>query len=530
MKTNPRRFSLLGLVLSALAMLTFVSLLLVRGLASAGIFQPPDPQLLERAIWISLSIGALGLALTAFLDPDGTRRFLVGRQVQYGSNAVIMLLAFLGILLFINLLAYQNPLTWDVTESQKNTLAPETINLLKSLPQQITARAYYTNNTDSTQVRKLLENFKQHANGKFNFEFINPDSNPLSAQQDGIDRDGTTVLQLGSAQRTERVSQADEEGLAITMVKLINPEKRVVYFITGHGEADTEQVADTSYSLIKRALENKNYTVKPLNLGSEGKVPTDANTIVVAGPTTPVPAEEVQLLLTYLDKGGALVVMEEPAALTKYGNAPDPLAKLLADWGITLQNDIIYDPNVSSPRLVYADPLNYAQHPITEKLRGINSVFYETQSLLPAAVPPKGISLTPLANTYDYAWGETDMASIQTGQVSYDASKDLPGPLVLAMAAENASTHARLVIFGSAKFAENALYQRGNGDILLNAIDWSTQQEKLISLSPKNNTLRTYNPPGNLGLIAMILTSICVIPLLIIAGGVTAWVSRRKRG
>ena len=106
MKTEPRRFAPLGLVLSAIAVLAVIVILVVRGLASAGIVQLPDPEMLNRSLLICLSLFILGLALTAFLDPERTREFLTGRQAKYGSNAVIMLLAFLGILLFINILAY----------------------------------------------------------------------------------------------------------------------------------------------------------------------------------------------------------------------------------------------------------------------------------------------------------------------------------------------------------------------------------------------------------------------------------------
>jgi ABC-type uncharacterized transport system involved in gliding motility auxiliary subunit len=525
MKTDARRFAFLGLILSALAGLSFIVLLVIRGLAAAGIFQLPDPLLLNRANWICLSVFVLGLALTAFLDPDRTRRFLVGRQVQYGSNAFVMLAAFLGIIFFLNLLAFQNPKSWDITENQQNTLSPESIAMLKALPQNVSARAYYSTRTDPTQARKLLENFKQYGSGKFTYEFIDPESNPVAAQQDGVDRDATIALHMGD--RKELVNLADEEGLDIAVIRLINPEKRVVYFLTGHGEPDIEQAADTSYSSIKTALENKNYTVKSLNLGN-AKVPDDAKTIVIPGPQTPLSTDEAKSLQAYLEKGGGVIVMEDPRALTKFGDTPDPLADLLKAWGITQQNDVLYDPNATPPLLVYADPLNYGQHAITAKMRGINSRFFTAQSLVLEA--PQGVTLTPLAQTYSEAWGETDLASIENNQVSFDQTKDILGPLTLAAAAENTNNQGRLVVFGDSEFATNALYKLGYGDILLNAVDWTTQQEKLISLTPKNNTARSYSPPGSAGLVSMILVSVCLIPILIFIGGVTTWYSRRKRG
>jgi hypothetical protein len=41
---------------------------------------------------------------------------------------------------------------------------------------------------------------------------------------------------------------------------------------------------------------------------------------------------------------------------------------------------------------------------------------------------------------------------------------------------------------------------------------------------------RTFTAPGTFGFIGIILTSLCFIPLMVIGGGVWAWVSRRRRG
>src|SRR5688500_9679508 len=143
MKTDLRRYAPLGLVLSLLAVLGFIVTLILKGLETAKIFTVPDPKVLDQAMWISIAIFVLGPALAAFLDPDGTRKFLTGRQAQYGSNSFIMLAAFLGVLFFVNLMAYQNPMKKDVTEGQQNSLAPETLNMLQELPQPVVVRAYY---------------------------------------------------------------------------------------------------------------------------------------------------------------------------------------------------------------------------------------------------------------------------------------------------------------------------------------------------------------------------------------------------
>jgi ABC-type uncharacterized transport system involved in gliding motility auxiliary subunit len=527
MKTDLRRFAPLGLVLSILALLSFIGFLIVKGLALGGVFTPPDANLLNRGIWISLGVVALGLALTAFLDPERARQFLTGRQMQYGSNSLIMLVAFLGILFFINLMAFQNPRTWDLTEGQQHSLALETLATLQTLPEPVTARAYYSSKVSSSDIRALLENFQQNSDGKFTYQIIDPLQNPVSAKNDGLDRDATTVIQMGA--RKELVNFASEQDLASALVRLMHPEQRVVYFLTGHGERDTETPGDTSYTLVKAALQAKNYTVKQLDLNSDSKISADAKVIVVAGPQKPLLANETALLEDYLVNGGGLIIMEEPRYLTNFGDAPDPLADLLSKWALTLQNDLVVDPGATPPLYVYADPQKYGAHPISEKLRGIASRFLAAQSIQVGS-PSQEILLTSLAQTYPDAWGEMDFVSVENQQVSNDPAVDRVGPLVLAVAGENFATQARLVVFGDSEFAGDGPYQSGNGDILINAIDWAAEQEGLISLTPKNNITRTYTPPGTLGLVLIIVTAVCVVPVLVIMAGVLAWYSRRRRG
>jgi len=528
MKTDLRRFAPLGLTLAVLAVIAFVGALLTKGLAVAGVFTLPDLKILDQIIWVCLGVVVLGLALTALFDPDNARKFFIGRQLQYGSNAVIMLIAFLGIIFFLNLIVYQYSSTvftpWDFTDDQENTLAKETINLLKSLPKTITVRAYYVTPDDTTQ--KLLERFKQNSDGKFTYEFINPNYDPIQAQKDGITRTATIVMASGG--RTEKVTFATEEDLDTTILKLINPNEHKVYFLIGHGERDTQTTVDTSLSQIKSTLEGKNYTVELLNLSNKSTVPEDADTVVVAGPQGPLSANDVNLLEAYLDKGGSLIIMEDPRALTKFGNAPDPLADLTAKWGITLEDDLVIDPSAPNPLFAVADTQSYSQHPITYKLIGYNLAFYTARSLKLSQPQPDGINnLTPLVQTYSTGvWGETDT---QSDTVSYDPDKDIQAPLTLVASAEKTATKGRLVVFGDSDFMTNA-YQKDFGDIFINAVDWSTQQENLISLTPKNSVSRSFSIPNTAALVGSILLSVCLIPLLIMLGGAWAWFSRRRRG
>jgi ABC-type uncharacterized transport system involved in gliding motility auxiliary subunit len=194
----------------------------------------------------------------------------------------------------------------------------------------------------------LLSNIKANSNGKFDYQFINPDRDPQAARNAGVTGDGKILLQMGD--HKEIAAYASETEILKAMLRLINPGTSVIYFLAGHGERDIEQSGEASMTRAKETLENKNYSVKPINLVVENKIPEDASVIVIAGPIKPVSENEVELLKDYLANGGSLIVMEDPSILTEFGDESDLLADMLAkDWGITFNNDIVIDLNSPQP-------------------------------------------------------------------------------------------------------------------------------------------------------------------------------------
>ncbi|MEI6289564.1 MAG: Gldg family protein [Chloroflexota bacterium] len=524
MVNRNRIITSLSLVLSGLSIFSIFIIILIKGLLRSNIVQLTDPSILDKTLWTAAGICILGIASAALNEPENARKIIFGKRSSHGSTASIILLASIGILVFINIFVYQNPKSWDLTENQSNTLSEETKKLLDALPSKVTASAYFSPQTDQTQARKLLESYSQQNPSNFIFSFIDPVSNPLIAKNDGVDQDGTIVLHMDN--KKESVSAAGEEDLDIAIVKLINPIKNNIYFSTGHGEADVNGSEDTAYSALKTGLENRNYVVNIINLGNE--IPTDAKVIVLTSLQSPLLENEITNLEKFQNNGGALILLLNPSMLTQDENVSNSLNKILVNWGISENDDIVYDPKANPPLLIFADPSNYGKHVITNKMRGYNSRFFTAASL--SYTPKENIAITPLVQTYPEAWGEVNKTSIENNQVAFDQSTDIPGPLFIALAGENSINNSRIVVFGDADFAANALYKQGYGMLLVNSIDWAVKQEKLISLSPKTGTIRTYNPPGNLGIILIIITSICLMPAFILLAGVYAWTRRKKKG
>lgn len=479
---------------------------------------------------IALIVAIIGLALFIVFDPDRIRQALTGRQAQYGSNILVLVLAVAGILVVLNYLVYKNPKSWDLTEDKTNTLTEETLAILGSLDQPVKATGYFTASASYAQssAQDILNNYKMNSNGKFSYEFVDPEANPVMAQTAGITQDRTIVLQMGDQQ--EAITYTSENEMTGALIRLMSGEIRSVYFLTGHGEYDIEGATERSYMTAQQTLAVKNYKIESLNLLAAKEIPADANLLVIAGPTVPLSQDEVELLAEFSQSGGALIIMQEPPVLTDYGDQPDPLAEYLEqDWGITLGNDLVVDLQLQTGSEAVAT--SYGVHPITQKMEGVATI-YPTSRSLQTSDEIENISLTPLAMTaaFPTSWAETDLERLQQGEVEANEGEDVPGPVTLAVAAENYETGGRLVVFGDSDFAsDNAFYTQRNGDMLINSADWATEQEDMINLTPREQTTRFLLPPFPAYTNLVILATVCILPALVLGAGGWVWLARRRR-
>ncbi len=516
MKLQPTKLAPIGLYLALVAALASISLYIVQHTFN---------------LWLQISLGliVIGLAMYALLDPQHVRTALTGRQARYGSNILVLVLAVLGILVVVNYIVTNHTKRWDLTEDKSHTLSTVTLNALKALPQPVMAEAFFTSRTPSDTARSLLQDYKADSNGKFNYQFIDPEANPVAAQAAKVQTDGTVVLTM--AGRQEPVTTIDEQNMTTALIRLANPGQRTVYFVTGDGEHDINDTSggNNAFNKVKTALEAKNYTVKTINLLNETKIPDGTNAVIVAGPQKPLSAQETKVLEDYVAKGGSLVVMEDPTLLTQFGTSPDPLAAYLTQtWGTTLNNDIVVDP--TSQQVFLAISNSYGSHPITNQLNGLYTVFPSARSITTSTVA--NVDHTNLVMTASNAWGETDLAGLKSNQqLSFDKTKDLAGPITLAVADTNNTTSARVVVIGNSNFATDPNYTAyGNGDFMINAIDWAAKQDTLINLTPKQTITRVIVAPQGYAMGLVLLVTIFAMPILIIISGVATWAVRRRRG
>ncbi len=492
-------------------------------LAAAGILKLLN-QPNERIVALVV-LGVIGLVFYVFAKPAQVRQAVTGRGVRYGANALLMSLAFIGIVGGLNFLAARYHQRVDLTANKSQSLSPLTIQVLKDLKQPVKATAFYT--TLGGQIPSDVEDrLKEFANQTDNFTYrvVDPQANPQIAQDYKVQFDGTIVLERGT--RRENVLQTDEQGLANALLKVSQDTQPAIYFTTGHGEHSPDDTGDNGYGSIKAAMETENYKVEVLNLKTvTDTLPSDISALIIAGPRQKLDPEEVKHVKDYLDKNGRVLLMLDP-------QADAGLDEILKAWGLNLRNDIVIDPKFGLfGRAQIPVVSNYKSHTITQDLAGLNTFFPGARSLSVDTTPPSGRFASALFATSDASWGETNFDSIKNQNPQFDPNTDAKGPLDLAYAVEGSGDKpARLVVIGNSSFVTAGTLRsiQGGANALLfgNSLHWLASQENLIAIPPKPQAQNSIFLTGEQS-IFVALSTVVLLPGAILLIGAWVWWRRR---
>lgn len=484
-----------------------------------------------------LAGGALLLLLYAVVRPDEVRQRFSGRQARYGTSTILSILFFLAIAVLLYTIAYQNEdWRYDTTETGEFTPLPETIDLLTSLDQPIHVIGFYTFQTagQREQARQILDSMQVYTDN-LTYEFQDPGENPLLAQQYELSFDATLVfVRQNDNTIYAKASSLSDRDIYAALIQVVHPTTKKVYVLTGHGEPDIEDFAQTGIGVGVRFLRDAGFTVESLNLFLTGSVPDDASVVALIDPQTPLSEEEVTALRDYLTGGGSLLiardVIDTPAR--QQAETDDLNDMLREDWGITLRPDLIVEQSLAQAGQQFGVTFlgaDYGLSPITgDDLERFGTIFSVARSIATEA-EAEGITSVNLITTSDQAWGETNFAAMTSqGIAEPNPGEDAEGPLNVAVSAEKQESEARLVVFGDTDFLRNSLIIQGGNQLLFsNALNWLARDEVAVDLTPRPQVNRqVLISQQQLGLLQVI--SICLGPGILALVGTGIWFLRRR--
>jgi len=503
----------------------------------------PQKKTLALAV---LGLGAVALAAYIALNRKALSRTFQRKSLLYSGNLALVVLLVLAILGLANYFLARHNARVDFTSAKLHSLSGQSVAVLKALKTDVVFKGFFrTGNASRAAMENLLKLYAYHS-PRVKYEFIDPDKNPGLVKRYDVTQDGTTVIEAGDKQN--RVTTASEEDVTNALIKATRAQKKVLYFLDGHGEGSVDESGDNGYSTVKAELEKLGYEVKKQTLALADRFPQDCALLVVPGPQKDLLPNEYETIRSYIQAGGRALFMVDPETTTL-------LPLFLADYGFKLENDIVVD---TVSRLLGGDyfmPVvtEYEPHAITDKF-SFMTFFPYARSVDVGEIKPEGATVTSLAKTSPNSWSEREL---DQKEVKLTPDKDVQGPISLAVvstfktkpaipspapaekksgepAAEAPSSpepvekEARIAVIGDSDFVKNRYFGvSGNGNFFLNVANWLAEESDLIAIQPKTQTPRTLQLTPSQGRLVL-LVSLVILPLAVLLIGVSVWVRRRS--
>ena len=440
------------------------------------------------------------------------------------------ILLIIGIIVLANLLSTQFFKRFDLTADQQFTLSNATKDILRNLEEPVTVSAYFTEGLGPDFVktrndfRDMLLEYSNLSKGMIDFEFINPNAEEAleqQAQQNGIrpvlisvrEKDQTKQQRaylgavLKSGEQTDVIpfiqpGAAMEYDLSTSIKKMSVIDKPSIGIIQGYGCSGPNELATVYQSL------GILYNVEDINLGIEQNIADRFKTAAIVAPKDSIPPADLQKLDAFLNRGGNLFVGINTVGNQGGGVQGIIISTGLESWlksrGIEVENTYLIDESCGSVTVpqqmgqftvnaqvnfpYFPMPKTFADHPLTKGLK---------QIIMPFASPVRYIgddpaSFTPLVYSSQHS-------GILQAPTTFEVQKnwslaDFPmSNVVIGGVLE--SNNSRLVVIGDGDFpsAAQGRGQNDNASLMINSMDWLSDDTGLIELRTKGVASRPIN-------------------------------------
>ncbi|MYE07586.1 MAG: hypothetical protein F4X95_02385 [Oligoflexia bacterium] len=457
-----------------------------------------------NVLYVFLGLFFLGIILSFLIDYHLYLGFLLMRTTKNGMSMGVSILITLVFCASLAYLSTRFKTSMDITEERINSLAPQTIQLLKNLDQDMDLIVFYkggTGNQKKELVKKNLTLFKQksskikdryydaHLRNKLAQEYLN--------ETPGKDSEDIFVFIEYKGKKVLVEFPFDEEKLVSSMIKATRRQERTIYFLSGHEERDISNQEGSGISKFKDALVRSSFQVKTWSFVTNGALPKDVSALVIAGPQKPYLEKEIQWLEEYLDKGGRMFVALDP-------DKDHSLKPFLKKFGVNYTSRYVMDRIAAlmglgqlSPLGVYFDKASV----ITSSFQqGSFSVFHIASHLEIVGATRGSFAITELVKTNENAISVPDIKGKMEGKHAAH---------VIAMLVEESKEFEeeargqkdpkksdkekkqkpamKLAVFGDSDFLTNDfINNRGlNRDLIMNTISYLVDESDLVSIRPK---------------------------------------------
>ncbi len=411
----------------------------------------------------------------------------------------------------------------DWTFNKRNTLTPTSQQLLAQMELPLVIEAYFDSNAQiRQQVRRFVQRY-QRFKPDTQLSFLDTQLATEELAQQGFTHLGQ--LKISYDDRHEIIARLNEQQFTSTLFALTRQHQPWIAAVQGHGERDPLDKGTHGLSKFTQQLQQTGVNVQPINLLDQAVIPDNTQVLLLAGPRQAYLAGELQLIKEYIQGGGNLLWLRDPAQQNHFES-------LEADLEIATVPGVIIDANaklrvvlgIKHPAVIPV--VEYQPHAITKSL--------QTHSLFPFAAAFESLDdsiwqASPILQSLPRTWSE--VGQLDADELTFEQpSGDTRGPLTLGMTLHRIvdGIPQRAVIIGDSDFLANGYIGNGaNLELGLNIVNWLTEDESLMAITSRAAPDQTIElSDNNILFIATFL--LLIVPAILIATGfILRW--RRNR-
>jgi len=418
--------------------------------------------------------------------------FVEWRRVQSALASGLSLALMVAALAMLNFAAAQRPWRRDLSFGAPTRPSAATLSLLQAATAPIEVFIFLERGSPVLpEVRDYFDGL-QAAGAKI--EVLDQAADPELAKALKITGNGNVGLRSG--ERTgrwylgtdldgarPRLKKMDSE--LRTQLAVLTVPKRNIYFTVGHGERPDAAGGGADAiggKKLRDLVRSFNGTVKSLGLaeGLGGRIPDDADLVVVFGPTGPFFPQETAALRDYLKRGGALLLMLDV-------DMPAGLEPLLAEVGLQLgpgeaNNDQAFvQKSYTDADHAFIAANSFGSHKATRTLSAAQGraqvAFLTAGHLLRPADAPAAAKNTFLIRSMQQGFADLNKNR------RFDADSEKRGPLNLAAAVELPVEGKRedriAVIADSDGLSDFLLANQANAVFAIELLAWLLREDAL---------------------------------------------------
>ncbi len=494
------------------------------------------------------------------------------------SNAAYVAII-VAIVLVANLLGRNFFGRLDLTDNKLYSISPVTREILGELDDVVMVKAYFSEKLPvqlsrlSSEIDDMLEEYSIYSGGNIHYERIDPaDDEDLKQKlaQLGVRPVTMTIIEKDERQQINGyLAMTVSYGEKVEPVPVVQNTEDLEYELTsriyrvthepagvGFMSSQTRHDLQGDYATVANEI-RKIHDIQPVDLSADNaRVPDNLKALIVAGPTDSLSERARFAIDQFLMRGGKVMFLldnliigpNRQPMLVNHG-----LGGQLQSYGIRLMGGIVRDnkshspervqqglfsfnqPNPFFPRVVSGQ---FGEHPLVRRLDQMTLPWCDamertardssSEYTVLASSSDEGEVLVPPQFQVSGFKNAKALAMLATGsfQSHFQARPDLvaDGDSLLKYSTDD----AEIIVVGSSTFLESKYLYQGNIEFMLNAVDYMTIGDRLISIRSRPTTdrpLKTISPEAKNFLRVV---NIIGIPIFVIIFGAMRFYLRRR--